>query len=118
VARGERVSWRDPDSGYVRRNISPPNFPSPLRIVEVMLPAGAHVSYQTGERESNLHQQIWVRQGHLEVTVGKIVYGLAADDCLAMQLDRPITFRNRSRKPAHYVVVIATDPARATRKPK
>jgi transcriptional regulator with XRE-family HTH domain len=26
VARSERVSWRDPDSGYVRRNISPPNF--------------------------------------------------------------------------------------------
>src|SRR5580700_4967943 len=36
VARAaDRVSWRDPQSGYLRRNISPANFPSPLQIVEV-----------------------------------------------------------------------------------
>ena len=35
------ASWKDPQSGYVRRNISPPNFPSPIRIVEVAFPAGA-----------------------------------------------------------------------------
>ena len=39
--RGDRTPWRDPQSGYVRRNISPANFPSPLQIVEVDLPAGA-----------------------------------------------------------------------------
>src|SRR5579862_3469639 len=39
--RSQRVPWRDPQSGYVRCNISPPNFPSPLQIVEVTLPAGA-----------------------------------------------------------------------------
>ena len=38
VSRGaERTSWKDPQSGYVRRNISPPNFPSPIRIVDVDL---------------------------------------------------------------------------------
>src|SRR5262245_307607 len=31
----DRAPWRDPASGYVRRNVSPPNFPSPLQIVEV-----------------------------------------------------------------------------------
>ena len=52
VSRGaERTSWKDPQSGYVRRNISPPNFPSPIRIVEVAFPAGARVSYETGARE-------------------------------------------------------------------
>src|SRR5688572_7540408 len=49
LSRGvERTSWRDPESGYVRRNISPGNFPSPLQIVEVMLPAGARVAYESG----------------------------------------------------------------------
>jgi transcriptional regulator with XRE-family HTH domain len=104
----DRTAWKDPQSGYVRRNISPPNFPSPIRIVEVSFPAGARVSYETGARESALAQQIWVRDGAIEVTVGKVTHRLGKDDCLAMQLDTPVTFRNRTRRTAHYVVVLAS----------
>lgn len=104
----DRTSWKDPQSGYVRRNISPPNFPSPIRIVEVSFPAGARVSYETGSRESAIAQQIWVRDGAIEVTVGKLTHKLGKDDCLAMQLDAPVTFRNRTRRAAHYVVVLAS----------
>ena len=56
--RADRPSWRDPGSGYRRRNISPANFPSPIQIVEVVLPAGARVAYDNGPREVSLHQQI------------------------------------------------------------
>lgn len=105
--RADRLLWRDPDSGYVRCNISPPNFPSPLQIVEVVLPAGAHVSYETGARDAKIHQQIWVQEGSIEVTVGRTTHRLTADDCLAMQLNEPTAFRNRTRKPARYIVVIA-----------
>lgn len=109
VSRGaQRSTWKDPQSGYVRRNISPPNFSSPIRIVEVAFPAGARVSYETGAREPALAQQIWVREGAIEVTVGRTTYRLAKDDCLAMKLDAPVTFRNRTRRTAHYVVVLAT----------
>lgn len=104
----DRTSWKDPQSGYVRRNISPPNFPSPIRIVEVSFPAGARVSYETEAREAALAQQIWVRDGAIEVTVGNTTHKLERDDCLAMQLDAPVTFRNRTRKAAHYVVVLAS----------
>lgn len=107
--RDERQPWRDPESGYVRRNISPPNFPSPIQIVDVVLPAGAKVAYETGARDPRVHQQIWVLDGSIEVTVGDATHRLAEDDCLAMRLDAPITFRNRTRKPARYAVVLATD---------
>jgi len=108
VSRGtERASWKDPQSGYKRRNISPANFPSPIRIVEVAFPAGARVAYESGARDSAVAQQIWVRQGAIEVTVGKVTHRLAEDDCLAMQLDAPVTFRNRTRRTAHYIVVLA-----------
>lgn len=116
LSRGEdRVSWRDPQSGYVRRNISPANFPSPIQIVEVMLPAGARVAYETGVRHVSIHQQIWVRSGSLELTVGEKVHRLDEDDCLAMQLNEPTAFRNRTRKPVRYLVIIATDHKRASR---
>jgi len=114
--RADRTSWRDPQSGYVRRNISPSNFPSPLRIVEVVLPAGARVAYETTTREPNIHQQIWVLAGALEVTVGRTAYRLAQDDCLAMRLDEPTTFRNRTHKPTRYVVAIASERARTARR--
>src|SRR5687768_8739295 len=91
----DRTRWKDPQSGYVRRNISPPNFPSPIRIVEVEFPAGAQVAYETSARDSVVAQQIWVREGTVEVRVGKVTHELHADDCLAMQLDAPVTFRNR-----------------------
>jgi transcriptional regulator with XRE-family HTH domain len=104
----DRVRWKDPQSGYVRRNISPANFPSPIRIVEVEFPAGAKVAYETGARDAAVAQQIWVREGAIEVTVGKVTHALAADDCLAMQLDAPVTFRNRTRKVARYVVVLSS----------
>ena len=40
VARcAEQLEWRDPGSGYVRRNVSPPHWPSPIQIVQVDFPA-------------------------------------------------------------------------------
>lgn len=110
VSRGkERAAWRDPQSGYVRRNISPPNFPSPIQLVEVELPAGARVAYETGPRDVSIHQQIWVQRGSLEVTLGKVTHRLSEDDCLAMELNEPITYHNRTRQPARYIVAIATE---------
>jgi transcriptional regulator with XRE-family HTH domain len=114
--RADRTSWRDPQSGYVRRNISPPNYPSPIQIVEVALPAGARVAYETGARDATIHQQIWVHEGTIEVTLGKVTYRLGPDDCLAMRLEQPTAFRNRTRKPARYAVVIAAEPSRVARR--
>jgi transcriptional regulator with XRE-family HTH domain len=106
--RSDRTPWKDPQTGYVRRNISPANFPSPLQIVEVSLPAGARVAYETSVREDDVHQQVWVQEGTIEVSVGRIVHRLAEDDCLAMQLDARTAFHNPSRKRARYIVTLAT----------
>jgi uncharacterized cupin superfamily protein len=114
--RDDRTPWRDPQSGYVRRNISPAGFASPIQIVEVVLPAGASVAFETGAREVRIDQQIWVQEGSVDVTVGRVTHRLGEDDCLAMRLDEPTAFRNRSRKPARYVAVIATQSSRAGRK--
>jgi transcriptional regulator with XRE-family HTH domain len=112
----DRIPWRDPASGYVRRNISPANFPSPIHLVEVELPAGASVAYETGTRDVSIHQQVWVQAGCIELSLGDITYHLAVGDCLAMQLDAPTTFRNRTDQPARYLVVIVTEHLRAGRR--
>jgi transcriptional regulator with XRE-family HTH domain len=112
----DRTTWKDPETGYLRRNISPANFPTPLQIVEVMLPAGARVAYETGAREVTIHQQIWMQEGTLELSIGRTHYRLSADDCLAMKLDSPTTFHNPTRKRARYIVVLANEHARSPRR--
>lgn len=114
--KNERTPWKDPQSGYVRCNISPPGYPSPFQIVDVMLPAGARVAYESGARDTPLQQQIWVQSGRLEVTVGDETHELAEGDCLAMQINEPTSFRNRTKKPARYIVVVSTERARSVRR--
>lgn len=107
VARAaDQPPWRDPASGYLRRNVSPAGFDSPIQIVDVEFPAGARVAYQTGAREPQLHQQVWLLAGEIEVTLGDQTHHLQAGDCLAMTLDRPVTYHNPTPKPARYAVVI------------
>ncbi|HVK32909.1 MAG TPA: XRE family transcriptional regulator [Burkholderiaceae bacterium] len=111
VARAaEQPLWRDPHSGYVRRNVSPAGTDSPIRIVEVAFPPRAQVAYETGAREPTVHQQIWVLEGSIEVTLGDETHRLNAGDCLAHRLDRPVAYRNPTRATAHYAVVIVSTP--------
>ena len=111
VARAvDQPSWRDPHSGYVRRNVSPSGVGSQIQIVEVTFPAKARVSYETGPREPVMHQQVWVLAGAIDITVGDERHRLAAGDCLAMVLDKPITFHNPHKAAARYAVVLASLP--------
>lgn len=104
--RADQALWRDPESGYVRRNVSPSGDITPIQIVEVVFPPGAHVAYETGARQPPVHHQVWVLEGAIDVTVGDKRYELRGGDCLAFVLDRPTAYRNRTRKPARYAVVI------------
>jgi transcriptional regulator with XRE-family HTH domain len=111
VARREdQPEWRDPASGYLRRNVSPPGVTQPMQIVEVRFPPGARVAFETGPRDLRVHQQVWVLDGAMDVTLGAERHRLRAGDCLAMELDRPTMFHNPTRKPARYAVVIASEP--------
>lgn len=107
--RAGQPVWRDPGTGYMRRNLSPPGFASPIELVEVALPPGARVAYDTGPRTAEVHQQVFVIEGGIALTVGGEAYELAEGDCLAMRLGRPVAFHNPAGRPARYLVVLATD---------
>ena len=110
VARhDEQPTWRDPQSGYLRRNVSPPGFPSPIQIVEVSFPPKARVAYETAAREVPVHQQVWVLEGAIDITAGDEHHRLQAGDCLALCLDKPMVFHNPHRQAARYAVVITTE---------
>lgn len=107
--RAEQANWRDPQSGYRRRAVSPAAFPSPIRIVEVEFPPGATVAYETAARRPAQHQQVWLQAGRLQVRVGADLHSLEAGDCLAHALDQPVQFHNPGTSVALYIVVLATE---------
>jgi transcriptional regulator with XRE-family HTH domain len=99
--------WTDPGSGYVRRNLSPGVY-SPIQLVEVNFPAGQRVAYETSARDVDVHQQVWIIDGTMEVTVGDALWTLDAGDCLAMRLDQPIAYHNPTARPARYLVALVS----------
>ena len=105
---GAQPVWQDPASGYVRRNVSPPGYPSAIQLVAVEFPPGKRVAYDGASRDVEIDQQVWLVEGVMEVTVGSAVWRLEPGDCLAMQLDKPIAYRNPGRKPARYLVALAS----------
>ena len=107
--RDDQPQWQDPASGYRRRNVSPPGVPQPMQIVEVHFPPQGRVAFETGARDTRVHQQVWVLEGAIDITLGTERHKLREGDCLAMQLDRPTMFYNPTRKPARYAVVIASE---------
>jgi transcriptional regulator with XRE-family HTH domain len=108
--RADQPAWRDPGSGYVRRNVSPPAAAQPIQIVEVRFPAGRRVAFESVSRDVRVHQQVWVLDGAIDITLGTKRHRLRKGDCLAMQLDRPTLFHNPTRRPTRYAVVIASEP--------
>ena len=107
--RDDQPQWQDPASGYRRRNVSPPGVPQPMQIVDVHFPPGGRVAFEHGVRDMRVHQQVWVLDGAIDITLGVERHRLREGDCLAMQLDRPIMFHNPTRKPARYALVIGSD---------
>ena len=109
--RADQNVWRDPETGYLRRNLSPPGFLSPIELVEVILPPDARVAYDGVPRSVGISQQIWVLEGEVELTVGVDTHRLTLGDCLAMRVDRPTAFRNPTDQSSRYILALTTDRA-------
>lgn len=53
-----------------------------------------------------IDQQVWILKGRMECIVDGTHYHLHAGDCLAMQENSHIVFRNTGKLPARYAVVV------------
>ncbi|BEP92177.1 helix-turn-helix domain-containing protein [Acidovorax sp. sif1233] len=107
IRAADQPRWQDPASGYVRRRLSPP-APSPLQLVEVEFPPGQRVALDSAVHDADIHQQVWLVEGRMDLTVGTTTWALGAGDCLAMQLNQPIVFHNPGTRPARYLVALTT----------
>jgi transcriptional regulator with XRE-family HTH domain len=96
--------WVDPQSGYVRRHVSPKSA-SPLNLVEIDLPPGADIPMPASAYQ-HVQQLIWVLDGTLVFVEGGERHELHAGDCLEIGPPADCTFRNDSAANCKYAVVL------------
>lgn len=106
--------WKDPATGYIRRNVSPTEVAQRIRIVEVHFPPSGRVAFEPAPDERPFQQQIWLLEGVMDVHVGKAQYQLHKGDCLAVRMDQLTMFHNPGEKTARYAVVTVPDRKPAT----
>jgi len=101
--RDAQPVWRDPATRYLRREVSPAG--SSLDIVDVEFPPRKSVAFDN-MRMPNVEQQVWVLEGVLEMEVGGESFRLNEGDCLKMHLGQALVFRNPTRRPTRYAVIL------------
>jgi transcriptional regulator with XRE-family HTH domain len=106
--RADQPVWRDAESGYERRTLTPALANAPLRLIEIHFPPGARVAFEAVRGALSTHQQIWMVSGLMEISIGADTHRLASGDCLSMTPDKPTRYFNPGDKPARYLVAQLT----------
>jgi len=101
-----QVQWQDPQTGYRRRTLTPATSGQSMQLSEIRFPAGAKVTFENSFGAVQVHQQIWMLSGLMELRLGKETAHLGAGDCMAMTLDQPISFHNPGKTEARYLVAV------------
>ena len=104
VRAADQPLWRDPASGYLRRQLfERPDHP--VEMVGIELPPGARVGFPAASY-ARIRQLLWVIAGSLVVEEGGQRHELSAGDCLAFGPPADTAFANESNQPCTYLVVV------------
>jgi transcriptional regulator with XRE-family HTH domain len=105
VPAAAQPEWKDPESGYRRRAVSPPAPGLRGELVEVRMPAGASVSFDASP-VAGLEHHLWMLEGSLTLEVEGFPFRLRAGDCLRYVLDGPTWFQATGKRGARYVIAM------------
>jgi transcriptional regulator with XRE-family HTH domain len=105
VRAAEQATWKDPESGYRRRIVSPPSPGVRGELVEVQMPAGAAVAFDAAP-VAGLEHHLWMLDGLLTLEVDGSVFHLRAGDCLRYVLSGSTRFHCTGKRDARYLVAI------------
>jgi transcriptional regulator with XRE-family HTH domain len=97
--------WRDPETGYVRKQIFL-RTDHPLELVQVEMPPGKRVA-MPASAYAHIRQILWVQSGTLVVAEGGEAHILQAGDCLGFGPPSDVVIANESSRPCHYIISVA-----------
>ncbi len=101
----DQPQWRDPASGYVRRQVFA-GPASPIELTEVELPPGARVDFPASSY-AFIRQVVWVIAGNLVIHEGPERTELCAGDAYAFGEPADSAFENAACAPCRYLVALS-----------
>src|SRR5436309_2471991 len=96
LSAAEQTQWKDPDTGYRRRAVSPPTPGLRGELVEIRIPAGASVSFDASPI-AGLEHHLWMLDGSLTLDVEGHRFRLRAGDCLRYVLAGATRFQSTGK---------------------
>lgn len=105
VRSGDQVTWKDPETGYVRRILSPPHPNLKGELVEICLPAGSSVSYDESPLPG-LEHHLWMLEGALSLEIEGTPFQLEKGDCVRYVLSGSSRFVCASKRAARYLLAL------------
>jgi len=105
VPARDQAEWKDPESRYRRRIVSPPMSGFRGELVEVRMPPGASVSFESSPI-AGLEHHLWMLEGTLTLDVEGSPFWLRTGDCLRYVLAGPTRFKNPGKREARYLVAM------------
>jgi len=105
VGAVEQSEWRDPGTGYRRRAVSPPARGLRGELVEIHIPPGASVSFDTSP-VPGLEHHLWMLDGTLMLEIERSTVVLRPGDCFRYVLAGPTRFESVGKREARYLVAM------------
>ncbi|WP_170608616.1 helix-turn-helix domain-containing protein [Ruegeria arenilitoris] len=101
----KQPEWRDPETGFTRKSVSPPATGLSGEVLECHLPPETVIAYDAPPKPGQEHHLI-VLDGFLILNVDGIAHELGAGDCLRYHLSGPTKFETNASRGARYMMVL------------
>ena len=105
IRHTEQSVWHDPEKGFFRRSVSPPNAQLKIEIIECTIEPHQQISYDQSAVPNHEHHLVLL-SGGLSLTIDGVRHELRAGDCLRYRLRGSSRFET-GRQSARYIIALA-----------
>lgn len=102
---GAQPVWHDPETGFHRRQVSPPARGLAGEVLDCTLAPAARIAYERPPRPGQEHHLL-LREGRLEVTLDGTAHALEPGDCLRYRLYGASAFATPPDSGARYLLFL------------
>jgi len=105
IKQDKQMIWQDPQTGFIRRSVSPPSKQFSAEVLQCELPVNCHIQYDASPTP-NLEHHLVLQQGCLEVTIEGEIHNLNPGDCLRYRLNGSSAFKVIGQSAVKYFLTI------------
>jgi uncharacterized cupin superfamily protein len=105
IRAGEQARFRDPETGFVRRSLSPPNAGRAIDVALNELPPHGHSGLFVAH-DGQVEEHVIVTRGRLRVLLDDKPHMLGEGDVLWFRAGVTHRFENLGRGRCEYIIVI------------